>query len=70
MKIKLLEKQIKILESLPEQGMGYQIVDIYLDDGSILYQKLVYNATYLELDNSELLAPERIKEIKIHCPAQ
>ena len=31
----LINSQIKLLENLPEQGMGYQIVDIEMNNGTV-----------------------------------
>lgn len=63
-KIKLLSNHIEYLESFPEQGMGYQIVDIILKDGRTLSELLVFNSTYLK--SEEQINPEDIKEIRIH----
>lgn len=65
-KVKLLEKHVKILESLPEQGMGYQLVDIQLEDGRTLSGRIVYNSTFLELNEREPFDPEKIKFIGLH----
>jgi len=46
LKIKLLQKQINILENLPEQGMDYQIVDITLKNGITFNEKIVLNSIY------------------------
>lgn len=65
-KIKLLQKHINILENLPEQGMGYQIVDITLKDGKILKERIVINSTYLQLEENEKINPNEIEEIILH----
>jgi len=41
--VKLTEEQISILENLPEQGMGYQIVNLTLKNGRILTDRIVLN---------------------------
>ncbi len=63
-KVKLLDTQINILENLPEQGMGYQIVDLVLKNGKKLIEKVVLNSTFLQID--EQIDPTEIKEIKLH----
>lgn len=63
--IKLTEEQIKLLSSLPEQGMGYQTVDIRLKDGTELYGKVVLNSTWLQLNPEERINPLDIEKITI-----
>ena len=65
-KIKLLDTQIKFLESLPEQGMGNQIVDIELKGGKKLINRIVLNSTYLKVNDEESIDPLHIKVIKLH----
>ncbi len=65
-KIKLLGTQIKFIESLPEQGMGYQIVDIELKGGKKLINRIVLNSTYLKVNDEESIDPLHIKVIKLH----
>lgn len=65
-KIKLLDTQIKLLESLPEQGMGYQIVDIELKNGNKLLNRVVLNSTYLKINQDEFIDPLQIEVIKLH----
>lgn len=65
-KIKLKEEQINLLSNLSEQGMGYQIVDIHLKDGTELKEKIVFNSTFLQLENDEGIEPDEIEIIKLH----
>jgi len=65
-KVQLLDNQIKLLESLPEQGMGYQIVDIELQNGKKLIERVIFNSTYLKLSDEEVVDPLQIKSIKLH----
>jgi hypothetical protein len=65
-KVKLLEDHIRLLESLPEDGMGYQVVDIELKDGSKLTSRIVFNSTFLKLNEGELIDPSQIQTIKLH----
>ncbi len=53
---------IDILVDLPEQGMGYQVVNIILKDGTILSERKVVNSTYLLLnDNEEIKTIDIVK---------
>ncbi len=65
-KIKLPDKFIKYLETQPEQGMGYQIVNLELVNGDILENRIILNSMYLKLNNDEKLEVSVIKEIKIN----
>lgn len=64
-KLKLPKKISKYLENLPEQGMGYQIVDIEFFDGKTLTDRIVFNSTFLKLDENEKIDSEKIKAIRI-----
>ncbi len=65
-KIKLLQKQINLLQNLPEQGMGYQVVDITLKNGITFYEKVVLNSIYLQIEDNEKIDPNEIGIIKLH----
>ena len=65
-KISLPENIITKLVELPEQGMGYQIVDILLTNGHELKNKLVFNSSVLELEENELINLKDIVSIQIH----
>ena len=65
-KIKLLPEQIRVLELLPEQGMGYQLIDIELKSGILLENRIVLNSTYLQLEDTEDLDSNNISKIKLH----
>jgi hypothetical protein len=65
-KIKLLQKQINLLENLPEQGMGYQVVDITLKNGMTLKEKVVLNSMFLQIEDNGEIDPNEIKTIKLH----
>jgi Holliday junction resolvase len=65
-KIKLNEEQISLLGSFPEQGMGYQIVDIKLKNGKILKERIVFNSTYLQLQTNEQINANDIDNLQIH----
>ena len=65
MKIKLQEKHIQLLESLPEQGMGFQIVDLELKNGIVLRKQIVFNSSLLEVDEKDCIQSENILNISI-----
>ena len=65
-KVKLSQNHINLLSSLPEQGMGYQIVDITLTDDTVLKERIVINSSYLKLLDSENINVDDIKEIGLH----
>lgn len=63
--IKLTDKQIEFLSSLPEQGMGYQVVDITLKSGRVLKERVVLNSTFLKLLPNEKIDVEEIDFISL-----
>ena len=65
-RINLPKKFSDLLENLPEQGMGYQIVDIVLKNGMYLTKKIVLNSSILELKKSEEIKAKDIDLIKLH----
>ena len=67
MKIELTKELIDELMNLPEQGMGYQLVDVILKNKIILKNRKVINSTYLLLleDENDFDVSE-IEDIKIN----
>ena len=65
-KVKLGKKQTDFLTNIPEDGMGYKIVDVKLKSGKVLKGKTVLNSMYLQLDKSEVLKPDEIETITPH----
>ena len=55
-----------ILERLPEQGVGYQIVDVLLKNGEWMRQKVVLNCEILILKESEKVSENEIESISLH----
>ncbi|MBI2057972.1 MAG: hypothetical protein HYT63_03255 [Candidatus Yanofskybacteria bacterium] len=47
MRLSLSQKWVDKLVNLPETGMGYQIVDVYLESGAIVRKILVINCEEL-----------------------
>lgn len=67
MKIKLSKKWIEYLYSMPESGMGYQIVEVTLKDGRVLKETVVFNAEELSLPPGyKDLKIEDIEDIKLY----
>ena len=64
-KLKLRDKHIELLSRLPEQGMGYQIVDLVLRDGNLLKNRIVLNATHLKLQEEDSIDRLSIVEIRL-----
>jgi hypothetical protein len=64
-KIQLTQEQTNYLSELPEQGMGYQVVDITLKDGTTLTNRMIINSTYLVLKDNEQLDVLEIAFIKL-----
>lgn len=63
--VKLSDNFINILISLPENGMGYQIVKVFLKSGRVLHQHKVLNSELLMLDENERIAPKDIDKIEL-----
>lgn len=66
-RIFLPKKFSDLLETLPEQGMGYQIVDIFFKNGSSLSKRIVFNSSILELEKGEEINVRDIDTIKLHA---
>lgn len=66
-RIKLTKEWIKHINSIPESGMGYQIVDISLRDGRLLKNILVINSKEIELQKeNDSFCHEDIVSIELH----
>ncbi len=65
-KIELNKDQSELLSRLPEQGMGYQIVNVFLKDGKVLKHRVVLNCSFLQLEDNEQLKTEDIDKIELH----
>jgi hypothetical protein len=49
MQITLPNDVAATLAQMPENGMGYQVVDITFDDGTIAQEAVVFNASLAEV---------------------
>jgi len=63
--VKLPEKFSNMLLNLPESGMGYQVVNVLLSDGKVLYLHKVLNAEILMLEEYEHIQANDIAEIEL-----
>jgi hypothetical protein len=61
-KVELPDNLINKLSNLPEQGMGYQKVDIKLKNGTNLTNRTVLNSTFLILFRDEKIIKEDIED--------
>lgn len=61
--IKLKPEQTSFLLSLPEKGMGYQVVDLILKTGEVLKDVIILNSEIAE--TNKLIENSDIKEIII-----
>jgi len=52
MELKLSDRLIKKLQNLPESGMGYQLVNFKLKDGTILKNITVLNSSIVVVDKT------------------
>jgi len=64
-KLELSKKFINYLIDKPENGMGYQVVNVRLRGGEVLLKRIVVNSQYLILNESEELVIEDIEDIEI-----
>lgn len=65
-KVELPTNLIDKLADLPEQGMGYQVVNVTLKNGQVLTDRRVVNSTYLILLDNEHLTTADIENVELH----
>jgi len=65
-KVELPTNLIDKLADLPEQGMGYQVVNVTLKNGQVLADRRVVNSTYLLLLDNEHLTTADIENVELH----
>lgn len=63
--LKLTNNFIGTLLSLPESGMGYQLVKVILKSGEILRKHKVMNAEVLMLEENETITINDIDKIEL-----
>ena len=64
-KIILPEKFVNFLVNLPENGMGYQIVNVILKSGRVLHKLKVLNSSLLMLEENEVITEKDIEKIEL-----
>lgn len=62
-KVKLPTKYQKYLLDKPEDGMGYQLVDVYMNDGHVIKSQIVINSKILLWRDHEDYETSDIKTI-------
>ena len=65
---KIPEKFVHQLVKLPESGMGYQLVKIFLSDGKVLRKRKVLNSSILVLNEAENISSSEIEKIELERP--
>jgi hypothetical protein len=63
--VQLPNKWTNFLTSLPESGMGYQLVRVFLKNGRVLRKHKVINSTILLLDPKENISEKEIIRIEL-----
>lgn len=64
-KVKIPEKFVEQLVRLPESGMGYQLVKVFLSNGKILREHRVLNSSILILNSDEDVSSLQIEKIEL-----
>jgi len=63
--LKLSDSFINLLINLPESGMGYHLVKVFLKSGKVLYRHKVLNSELLMLEENENIAVKDIDKIEL-----
>ena len=63
--LKLSDSFINALVNLPESGMGYQIVKVFLKCGEVLDQHKLINSEILILEENENISIKDIEKIEL-----
>ncbi len=64
-KLKIPEKFVHQLVNLPESGMGYQLVKVFLSNGKILRKHKILNSSILVLESAEDISSLQIEKIEL-----
>ena len=64
-KFEIPEKFVHQLVKLPESGMGYQLVKVFLSNGTILRKHKVLNSSILVLEPNEDISSSQIEKIEL-----
>ena len=63
--LKIPEKFVQQLVNLPETGMGFQLVKVFLSNGKILRKHKVLNSSLLLLEPNEKISSFQIEKIEL-----
>jgi hypothetical protein len=63
--LQLPHKWATYLLQLPENGMGYQLVKVFLKDGKVLRKHKVLNSSILLLDEKEKINLSHISKLEL-----
>jgi len=64
--VRLSKKWIDKLVTLPESGMGYQVVDVHLKNGAIIKKIIIVNCCILINQNNLSFSENDIQDIELH----
>jgi hypothetical protein len=64
-RLELSESIIGALLKQPENGMGYQIVKVFLKSGRILHKLKVLNSQILLIEHDEIITVNDIEKIEL-----
>ena len=64
-KIKIPDKFINQLVKLPENGMGYHLVKVFLSNGKLLRKHKVLNSSLLIVEQGEIISSSLIEKIEL-----
>ena len=64
-KLQIPEKFVHQLVNLPESGMGYQLVKVFLSNGKILRKHKIVNSSVLLLGPNENISSLQIEKIEL-----
>lgn len=65
---KIPEKFVHQMVKLPESGMGYQLVKVFLSDGKVLRKRKLLNSSILVLNEEEDISTSEIEKIELDKP--
>ncbi|MFA5312886.1 MAG: hypothetical protein WC375_06140 [Methanomassiliicoccales archaeon] len=65
---KLPQKWIDFLAEEPETGMGYQVITVTLENGTVINNIAAKNCQYITMDGGKPIDfdPSKIIDIKVH----
>ena len=64
MQVTVAQRLVEKLAHLPEQGMGYQLVDLRLRDGRWLTRVVVTNGEFAEIPGDRRLSGDEVVDVR------